>query len=192
MIHDVLVFLKDQLSEFFDTHPSWQASDPGEGGVVLLDGETMNPITFRLGAVTALLINLEEESTLRPADPYRRDSADGEILAVQPEIRLHLYVLFVASFRKYEQCLQALSLIIHYFQNRRVLDDVHLATRVDRLGPLKTELVTLPFSEQKEIWSTLRAPYHPSVLYKISWVAFRDEEGLSLPRVTEPIFEITQ
>ena len=192
MIKDVLIFLKSQLNEFLNTRSGWSAGESGEDEDALLDGEKTNPITFKSGAVTALLINLEEENTMRPAEPYRRGLMDGGILSVRPEIRLNLYVLFVARFKQYEQGLQALSLIIRYFQNYRVLDHENAPALPDHIDRLVVELVTLPFSEQNEIWNSLRTTYHPSLLYKVSLVVFRDEEGLALPKVTEPILRTVQ
>jgi hypothetical protein len=31
----------------------------------------MDPISFKLGAISAVLINIEEDNTLRGPDPYR-------------------------------------------------------------------------------------------------------------------------
>lgn len=185
MIDDVTLFLKNQLNEYLNAQSGWGPGDPGEERVTLLDGEKMEPVTFKLGAITTLLINLEQENVLRSAEPYRRSLADGSSLAVQPEIRLNLYILFVARFKRYEQGLRALSLIIRYFQNHRVLDHGNAPALPKSVEQLVVELVTLPFREQNEVWNALRATYHPSVLYKISLVVFRDEEGTLLPATEE-------
>ncbi len=185
MIGEVLLFLKGQLNEYLNASSGWSTADAGEDKVVLLDGEALDPISFKLGAISALLVNLEEEKTLRPADRYQRTLADGSKLQVQPEIRLHLYVLFVARFKQYEQGLRYLSLIIRYFQNHRVLDQQNAPALADGIEKLVLELVTLPFSEQNEIWNALRTTYHPSVLYKVSLIAFRDEEAVAAPEIVE-------
>ncbi len=185
MISEVLLFLKGQLNEYLNASSGWSSAQAGEDKVVLLDGENMDPMIFKLGAVSALLINLEEEKTLRPPDRYQRALADGSTLQVQPEIRLNLYVLFVARFKQYEDGLRYLSLIIRYFQRHRVLDHGNAPALAGGIEKLVMELVTLPFSEQNEVWNALRTTYHPSVLYKVRMIAFHDEEGLAAPEITE-------
>ncbi len=110
MIGETLVFLKNHLNAYLNS-----GRDPDESPedkVVFVDCETMDPLSFRLGAVSVLLINIEEETTLRPPDQYMRISPDGASQKVQPEIRLNLYVLFVVRFKQYEEVLRYLSLII--------------------------------------------------------------------------------
>ena len=184
MIGEILLFLTHQLSRYLNERYR-RGSAPRDDQVVLLDGEKMNPIRFKLGAITALLINLEEENVLRGAEPYRRQLPDGTKLMVRPEIRLNLYVLFVAHYKQYDQGLQSLSRIIRFFQNRRVLDHENSPDLNPGIDRLLVELVTLPFSEQNEIWNTLRTTYHPSALYKVSLVVFQDEEAFTIPEVIE-------
>lgn len=185
MINETLVFLADQLNEYLSAGSSDGTTQALEKKVVFLDGETTDPVSFKLGAVTALMINLEEETTLRAADRYRRDLPDGAVVKVQPDVRLNLYVLFVARFKLYEQSLHYLSMVIRYFQSHRVLDHGSAPSLSDKIEKLLVELETLPFSEQSEVWSTLRTTYLPSVLYKVSMVVFRDEGAVEAPVVVE-------
>lgn len=187
MIGETLLFLRDQLNEHLKVRSGWNPADPWEDKVVLPDGETMDPITFQLGAVTELLINLEEENTLRAAAPYRRTLSDGTTLQVQPDIRLNIYLLFVARFKQYEQGLRYLSRIIHFFQSHRVFDRAGAPALPASLEKLVLELVTLPFSEQNEIWNALRTTYHPSLLYKVGLIVYRDEESQQAPEIREAI-----
>lgn len=185
MIDDTLVFLKNHLNAYLNS-----GRDPNESSeekVVFVDGEKMDPLSFRLGAVSILLINIEEENTLRAPDQYMRMSPNGASQKVQPEIRLNLYVLFVARFKQYEEALRYLSLIIQYFQNHRVLNHHNAPELSEEIEQLVMELVTLPFSEQNEVWNALRLTYHPSVLYKASMIVFRDEDALGMPEAAEKI-----
>ena len=191
MISNVLLLLKDQLNEHLIAQSGSSPANPGEEKVVFLDGESMDPVTFKLGAVTLLLINLEEETALRPADLYRRPRPDGSIEQAMPEVRLNLYVLFVARFRQYEQSLRCLSQIIRYFQHHRVLDHHNAPGLSDQIEKLVLELVTLPFSEQDQIWNALRTTLHPSVLYRVRMITFQDEEGLADPQVEEAVVRTT-
>lgn len=187
MISEVLLHLKSTLNEHLKAQSGWVPTEAWEDKVVLPDGELMEPVTFKLGAVTELLINLEEENTLRSANPYRRTLVDGTTLQVQPDIRLNLYLLFVARFKQYEQGLRYLSRIIRYFQSHRVLDRASAPALPTGVEKLVLELVTLPFSEQNEIWNALRTTYHPSVLYKVSLIVYHDEEVREAPEIRESI-----
>ncbi len=100
MIDSVLLFLRNHLNAYLRVYASGSLDESGEDKVVFLDGEQMDPVTFKLGAVSVLLINIQEEFTLRPPDLYSRVSPDGERIQVQPEIRMNLFVLFVARFKK--------------------------------------------------------------------------------------------
>ncbi len=191
MLRDVLLFLKNHLNAYFQILSGGTPEATVEDKVVFIDGGNMDPITFQLGAVSALLINIEEENTLRTPDPYTRVSPDGTRQKVQPEIRLNLYVLFVARFQQYEDALRYLSLIIQYFQNHRVLNHQNAPELSDTIEQLVMELITLPFSEQNEVWNSLRATYHPSVLYKVKMVVFKDEDAVTMPTITEKILRIS-
>ena len=109
MISEVLLFLKNHLNAYLSTKSGWSPETSQAEKVVFIDGEHMDPISFKLGAISALLINIEEDNTLRGPDPYSRVSPDGTRYKIQPEIRLNLYVLFVTRFNKYEDSLPTLS-----------------------------------------------------------------------------------
>ncbi len=192
MLDEVILLLRDQLNDHLHAQSAAANGDSVEDVVVLIEGDKMDPITFKLGAVSALLVNVEEENTLRPADPFSRTLPDGTRVAVAPEIRLSLYVLFVARYKLYEQGLGKLSSIIHYFQHHRVLDHTSAPGLSSRIDKLVLELVTLPFSEQNEIWGALRTTYHPSVLYRVRLVTLAEEDPLAGPDIVEVVSSVTQ
>ena len=88
-----------------------------ENAVVFLDGDKTDPISFKIGAVTMLLINVEQEPILRAANPHQRTGSDGTPYRSRPDIRLNLSVLFVARFKQYEQTLARLSQVLSFFQS---------------------------------------------------------------------------
>lgn len=192
MIGEVLVFLKDHLNETLNAASDWTIGESREDKVVFVDGEKMDPIVFKLGAVSALLINVEEDNTLRTADQFAVMTADGAALKVQPEIRINLFVLFVAHFKQYEQGLHCLSQIIQHFQSQRVFDHHNAPELSEGIEKLVLELVTLPFAEQNEMWNALRTTYHPSVLYKVKMVVFRDQDARWTTEVREKTLRTTQ
>jgi hypothetical protein len=187
MINEVLVLLKSQLNSHLSLGQS--PTESQEDRVVFPDGQSMDPLTFKLGAVSALLVNVEEENALRAADLYSRVSSNGTLQKVNPEIRLNLYVLFVAHFKQYEESLRYISQIIRFFQSNRVFDHHNTPALSDDIDKLIVELVTLPLSGINEIWSLLRVGYHPSVLYKVKMIVFRDEDAISVPEVGETVLK---
>ena len=177
MINDALIFLKNSLNHYLNS--GLPPDDPKEDQVVFLDGQSMEPLTFKLGTVSILLINVEEENTLRPPDPYLR-SVDGKSQKVYPEIKLNLYVLFAAHYRQYEDSLYYLSLIIRYFQNHRTFNHHDAPELSEEIDQLILELITLPFTQQNEVWNSLRVTYRPSVLYRVKMIVFQDQDGIEI------------
>ncbi len=190
MIDDALIFLKDRLN----AHLRLGLDEIGslEDQVVFLDGENTEPLTFKLGAVTALMINIEEENILRAPNQYAQIAPDGTRRDAQPDIRLNLFVIFVARYKQYQDSLRYLSDIIRYFQANRVFDHQSAPELSDQIEQLIVELVTQPFSEQNEIWNALRIPYHPSVLYKVRMVVFRTPLAPAQPEIEERRLELSQ
>ncbi len=191
MIDEVLVFLKNYLNAYLNSRAGITSGVSAEDKVVFIDGDKMDPIHFKLGAVTALLVNVEEERVLRPAEPYTANLSSRKV-KVQPEIRMNLYVLFVARFKEYKEGLRYLSMIIQYFQNRRVLEHQNAPELSDRIDRLVIELKTLPLAQQNELWNALRTAYHPSVLYKVNMAVFRDEDAMEMPEISETRMSLTE
>lgn len=189
MIGEALTFLKNRLNAHLNSGLNPEESH--EDQVVFIDGPDLDPITFKLGAVTEFLINIEEENTLRSPDLYSRTSADGVRYKVHPEIRLHLHILFVAHYKQYEKSLHYLSRIIRYFQAHRKLAHDNAPELSDNIQHLIMELLTLPFSEQDAVWNALRTTYHPSVLYKCKLLLFHDDEVTELPNIQDKTLRIS-
>lgn len=192
MIHDALQFLKDHLNTYLHEKSDGTPEAPREDHVVFLDGAQMDPVIFRSNAVTALLINLEEEPTLRAPDRYTRPAPDGSRYKVQPDVRLNLYVLFVARFTDYANALKSLSMIIQYFQAHRVFNQQNAPDLSEAIEQLIVELVTLPFAEQNEVWNALRTAYHPSVLYRVKMIVFQDMEPEEMPVIEDAVIRMRQ
>lgn len=177
MIDQALLFLKSQLNDHLTLPVLGQPPVASEDNVVFLEGDKMDPVSFKIGAVTALLINVEQEPILRPDNPYLRIGADGSAYKTRPDIRLNLCVLFVARFKQYEQSLGQLSRIISYFQAYPVLDPQTAPMLPAGIGRLAMELMMLPLAEQNDLWNALRTTYQPSVLYRVRMVVFADQEA---------------
>lgn len=187
MLNEVLLFLKSHLNSHLNSGAGLEPGEVAEDKVVFVNGSEMDPITFKLGAVSVLLINIEQEKILRPADLYSSPVGNG-ISYTQPQIRLNLSVLFVARFAKYEDGLSYLSRIIQHFQNHRVFDHQNSPELHESLDQLIMELETMPLAQQNDLWNSLRTTYHPSVLYRVKMVVFRDQD--SRPRTRSSEMEI--
>ena len=183
MINEVLIFLKNSLNAYLNS--GGKPNDAQEDQVVFLVGQSMDSLNFKLGAVSIVLINLEQENVLRAPDLYVRTLPDGTAQKVQPDIRLNLYVLFVTHYQQYEDALRNLSAIIQYFQNHRLFGHHDAPELSENIEQLVVELVTLSFSEQNEVWGSLRLPYHPSALYKVKMVVFQGEAAAGTPVIQE-------
>ena len=177
MIDLALMFLRDQLNAVLAAPVLSQPPAPAEDSVVFVDGDKVDPVTFKLGGVTELLINVEQEPILRAANPYQRVAPDGTAYQTRPDIRLNLCVLFVARYKQYEQSLAQLSRIIRYFQAHPVLDATMAPSMPPDIERLTMELLTLPLSEQNDLWNALRTTYQPSVLYRVRMLVFEDQQA---------------
>jgi hypothetical protein len=190
MINETLVFLKNSLN----THLKMggKPTDPQEDQVVFMVGQSADSLNFKLGAVSLLLINVEQENILRAPDLYQRTLPNGVTQKAQPDVRLNLYILFVAHYQQYEDSLRNLSSVIQYFQNHRLFTQQDSPELDPSIEQLVIELITLPFSEQNEVWGSLRAHYRPSVLYKIKTLVYEGEALPTMPATEEKEFRISE
>lgn len=190
MIAEFLAFLRRYLDERLRLVLGGSQDDAIGDRVVFVDGDKMDPLVFQLGAVTALLVNLEEERLLRSADLHVHQGADGVHRRTQPEIRLILYVLFAARFKKYEAAWAHLSRIIELVQSFPVLEPACAPELPAGIERIVMELVPLDFARQNEVWSALRTTHHPSVLYRIKMLAYRDRYASESTAVVEQRIEL--
>jgi len=182
--------LKNSLNAYLKMGAT--ANDPQEDQVVFLTGQASDSLSFKLGAVSLLLVNLEQENVLRAPNLYQRTLADGTVQNVQPEIRLNLYALFVANYQQYEDSLRNLSQIIQYFQNHRLFTQQNAPDLNENIQQLVIELITQSFAEQNEVWGALRSHYHPSALYKVKMVVYQSDATASAPAVAEKAIQVSQ
>jgi uncharacterized protein DUF4255 len=186
VIGRVLVYLRKQLDGYLRTQLAEPGDDPAADKVVFLDGDKMDPIGFQEGAVSELVINIEEERQLRAADPYA-GVQNGQLQRKQPDLRLVLHILFVARFKQYDIAWEHLAKIIEYLQTNRTFErdaNPDLPAGVDKLT---FELVTQSFHEQNDVWNALRTTYHPSALYRIRLVVLQDVKPAPQDKITLPV-----
>ena len=182
MIHKTLVFLRNNLNEAMLQDPSIAAADLFK--FVSMDQD--NKLSLEPGKVSIVLVRTEEEKLLRQENPYiRKHSGDPSYMSVAPDIKLYLWVLFIARFAQYEQALEHISDIMSYFQKNRVFDRDNSPNMDVGVPKLVVQLMSLSFEDEYRVWSMLQSPYQPSVLYRVAISVFRDLEGEPLTTTTE-------
>lgn len=188
MIHDVFRCLREALVAYVQ-----QATGVGAGVAqepVLFPGAArVESLDVKLGAVTMLLVNIEEERRARSADPYRRTLPNGTVVAISPAVPLNLYILFIARFDDYLESLKHVGLIAQFFQEYRVMNHENMPALGTNIETLTTDLITQPITEDNHIWKTLSTPYHPSLLYRVKMVTVQAADGAVLPKVVAPAVE---
>lgn len=142
--------------------------------VNLLD-QSGNEIAEAEGKVVLSLVNLEEDPAVRSIDPYHRQD-DGSYQKVEPEVRLYLYLLFIANLTDYDEALKSISHIISFFQKQRYFDYAEIPDLEDRAGRLVFELYSLTFEQLNHLWGALGAKYRPSVLYRVRVVSIQEKQ----------------
>lgn len=187
MIGKVLSFLRKRLDDHLRAELGGGVDDPVADKVVFLEGDKLDPISFKEEAVSALLINVEEERILRTADPYLRVQEDGKPQRKQPDLRLVLYVLFVARFKQYDSAWDHLAKVIEYLQSNRMFERPGHPTLPAGVDKLTLELVTQSFAEQNDVWNMLKSTYHPSALYRVRLVVLHDTKPALRDQVTQPV-----
>jgi hypothetical protein len=166
MIYEAVNFVKDKLSEYIG------ADSQGEPLVQYID-LNVDPPAFR-SVVNVLLINLEEETSLRPANRYLYTESETVKYKSTPPLRLNLYLLFACKPKQktdsnnfnYDTSLNALSQVAQFFQQHHVFNE-------DLDGSdskIIMELHPLTYAQQNEVWSSLKTAYLPSLCYKLKMI----------------------
>lgn len=181
MIDYVLNLLLEKLNGYF-TYKAGASQDV----VAFIDSSQADGMYFPVNKIAPVLVNVEEDKLLRQADRFEDKTLNGLKTHLNPTICINLLVLFVCRFSDYKQSLMFLSLIIKFFQRNQLLDHNNTPDLSPEIDRVKIELVTMPVSQQNEIWSSLRATYIPSVSYKIGILVYQDDESFEIvPAIKE-------
>lgn len=181
MLDTVLLLLRDVVAEYLKTTIGGGPGSTEVDKLVFMNSDRAEHVEFPSNAVTLLLVNVEEEVTLRPADPYRHSMHDGTVQRVSPPLHLALSVLLVANFKDYASGLRYLSAIVQYFQSHRVLDGYSAPALSPLIEKITIDLQTLSLTELAQLWGVLRSAYRPSLLYKVRLVVVQDPDGAVQP-----------
>jgi len=189
MIDDVIQFLRDRLNQSVPRDSSDVVAEdlfvfpgPGKDDSIGLKSDRCHPA------------RPDRRGHRAPeTGRYERVSSAGARQRAEPEIRMNLWVLFVAKFPDdYGQSLHQLSRLVRYFQNHRVFNQENSPNLKPEISQLVLELITSSFSEQNEIWGALRSAYQPSALYKVKLIVFQDDDSRPVTTVQELIQNVVQ
>lgn len=136
--------------------------------------------------VVLSLVNVQEDPIYQPVNIYEKNPA-GRTERVRPEVRVNLFLLFIANISDYEESLKALEYVISFFQARHVFDYAEIPALANQQGRLVFELHSMTFEQQNHLWGALGSKYQPSVMYKLSLVGIRDRQVEAEVRPVEQV-----
>lgn len=177
MIDKAVTFLQRHLNDKL-------RGDATQDRVVLAKVEK-DYVHLALESVTIILVGIEPDPIARSADPYRAATSTGGAGPVPPDVRLNLYLLFAARFESYENALGYLSKVIRHFQQNPVLTPQSAPEMDPEIDRLVLELWDLPFTQQNDVWNTLKVAATPSVLYRARMMVFQEAPVTGAPAIVE-------
>lgn len=158
MINLVLEFIRTNLHNFL------KSGDETTETVVYPNIEP-DPPSFISNAINFFLINIEEESILRRADPFVQIDKDGNKRNAKPPLRINIFFLLAAKYSAYPEALKNLSRALSFFQANPVFTPQSHPDLPTGLDKLIIELTPLTYAQQNEIWGSLKKSALPSVCY---------------------------
>ena len=173
MIHHAIAYITEELNDYLQS----RSGPSSESRIVAaslfdLDGNVNNDAK---GKIALSVVNVEEDRVYRNVELYAR-RADGKSELIQPEVKINLFVLFVANFSQYDEALKGVANVISFFQSRALFDYAEIQALAGRKGRIAAELFTMTFEQQNHLWGALGAKYMPSVMYKLGIVDVLDEQ----------------
>ncbi|MGD1951222.1 MAG: Pvc16 family protein [Leptolyngbyaceae cyanobacterium] len=172
MLDAALLFFQAELSNYIKLKTGGQKEDI----VQFAEIQPPKEMTMQNNAITALLVNLEEERLFRSGANQVNHLASGANAAAIPTLCLNLHMMFIANFKDYVEGLRILSLVLKFFRSYRIFNQQKFPGLSSDIQQLSTELGNLTFMEQGELWRSLELPVSPSALYKVRMLVYQDAE----------------
>ena len=165
MIDKTLRFLRDQLNGYIKLKTGVKRD-----AIVFMDGTKVGVEALRNNAINLVMLNLDEDRLMRTL----KDVPQGQA----PDVKVNLYLLFVAHFADYLQSMQSLSLVVKFFQGHPSFNQKNSPTLDPEIQKLVMELLRLPIAENNGSWELGRLSYPPSILYRTRLLVLRDDEAI--------------
>lgn len=196
MIYETLEIVKDQVSKYLEQKTT-------DANLVVLENVSKHEdpdINTMNDKVVLSLLNIEEEISLKNNPNIK--VKNGETIYKNAPVNLNVFALFSANRNTYTRSLTAISVIIEFFQSKKIFTQVNtpLNPAIPALENIKefrfiSELYTPTFEQLNYIWGTLGGKALPSVLYKISIVKIESdallEKGTPITEVSGILNNIT-
>ena len=182
MIHSAINLITSEINAYL--HIRLGENDRLKQSALLQQDGQLSPDID--GKVVLSLINIEEDRLSRSPE-LNRMQPNGSYHKVNPEVKLNLYLLFVANIpNNYGEALKSIAYIISFFQRKNFFDHSNTAGLDPNIERMVFEMYSLTLEQQNHLWGALGAKYMPSVLYKMRVVAIQEEEidGMAIP-ITE-------
>lgn len=185
MFHSCLSFLLTEINAYIKAR-----TDVKEAMAHFVSPQSLRslPETPHDNKIIMSLVDLHREEVSNSQQEYIPQG--NSFIAKKPPIILSLRVLFAAHFHSDQSIegLKYLALVIAFFQSKRFFSpkDTPILQEL-QLNSLAVDLVNLESAAQDALWNRLRAPYMPSVLYKVSNLAIEDTHaiGARIPGVKD-------
>ena len=175
MLDKPLQFVVDNLDEFFKQRGKITSSEKILVLTNLVDDQ--GKFAVKLGNVGVTLINIEEERVNKAQMPETVKRA-GKVTYFNPELRLNLFLLFVANYSQYIDSVKAISNVISFFQINNVFNSENFPSLDKSIDKIIFDISTKSFEELSYIWGVLGTNYRPSVIYRMRLVTVQEEQLL--------------
>lgn len=163
MIAKALGFITEQLNDYLRREVNTNKSIVKMSGLMSSEG---NSSMHEESELFISMVNLTEESSLANRPSFQRQSSVG-VQKVTP-IHVNVQILIATSLKEnqYKEGLRWLSLAIKFFHQHPLFSDQHrnMPTGIDKIS---FEIENMNFEHMSQLWTALRTPYRPSILYKM-------------------------
>lgn len=189
MIYEIFQILAEQVNRYFE-ELGLEDSEVVLDNIAFVDGPQEMVEAMR-DKVVMTLVNFQEEATLKNFPNHIRTEANA--VYRNPVVNIHVFALFSANRTSYEKSLKDLSVIMEFFQSKKVFTQADTVyerevSSMAELGPFRfsVELFSPSFEELNFIWGTLGGRQLPAVLYKICLIPIQSNKAVG----TGPLVEI--
>lgn len=184
IIHQALSFLKNQLNSYLKFQLGNEYADTAFISNPV--GQDGSPAADTGDRILLTLTNVEEERIGKVQLPTVK-IINGQEVRVHPEIKLNLYILFIANRNKYEESLKFISHVITFFQSKNVFTPQNSPDLDPQISRLIAELSTVSYEQLNNLWGAIGAKYMPSALYKIRMLTVQSDVIFDSPtKVSQP------
>ncbi len=173
MIHQAIRHIVTELSAYLNLRSPSLAPDRVVVGSLFDTDGNLNANAKE--KVVLSMVNIQLDPVYHSVELYEKRS-DGKADLVKPEVRVNLFLLFVANISDYDESLKALEYVISFFQAHHIFNYSTIPALSDQQGRIVFDLYSMTFEQQNHLWGALGSKYQPSVMYKVGLLGIRDRQ----------------